>query len=107
MIDVCDEVQNVKHLLFECKYVRTLWETIEEILDCDITYQDGFCGFYEGNTLFANYLCSICTLVIWKEWLICSLNQQSRKTVCNLSHFKNELRFRHEIYTKAGIKYTD
>ena len=105
--DVCNEVQNVRHLLFECKYVKTLWETIEEILNCDITYQDVFCGFHEGNTLFANYLCSICSFIIYKEWLICSLKQQSRKAVCNLSYFKNELCFRLEIYSKAGIRYTD
>ena len=80
---------------------------LEMILNCDITYQDVFCGFHVGNTLFANYLCSICSFVIYKEWLVCSLKQQSQQAVCNLSYLKNDLCSRLEIYSKAGIRYTD
>ena len=103
--DVCEESQTAKHLLFDCIYVKPIWKVIESILHCNISYSDIFCGFHNDNSLFSNYLCSMCAFVIYKEWLLCSLKSKKRPSICNLSFFENEICFRFDIYDRAGLNY--
>ena len=36
--DVCQETQSIKHLLWECDYVKPLWSIVEKVCDFEITY---------------------------------------------------------------------
>ena len=100
--DVCQESQTVKHLLFDCQYVKPLWKVIESVLDRNITFSHILCGF---KCLYSNYLSSVCAFTIYKEWLLHSLENKNRPNTCNLDFFLNEISFRFEIYKKANLKY--
>ena len=34
--DVCQREQSIKHLMFECIYVKQLWEVVETIWDFNL-----------------------------------------------------------------------
>ena len=104
--DVCDQVQTVKHLLYDCSYVKVLWEILESILNCKITYKEIFCGFHDGNCLYANYMTTICAYIIYKDWLLHSLENNHRPKKCNLIYFQNEICFRIDVYERAKLRYT-
>ena len=104
--DICNELQTIKHLLFDCNYVKPLWKIIESILHCNITYSNILCGFNNNNSQFCNYLSSISAFVIYKEWLLLSLVGKGRQPVCNIALFEQEISFRLDIYDKARLKYS-
>ena len=66
--DLCDKVQTIGHLLFECVFVKKIWKLVEKMLDCKIANEDILCGF--ENNLFANYISNISAFVIYKYWLL-------------------------------------
>ena len=101
--DVCKDVQTTKHLLFDCSYVRILWEIMELIVGSEIFYSDILCGFDTEKSLFADYLCTICAFVIYKDFLLHSLNKRKRPFQCNLKYFENEICFRFNIYSLIGL----
>ena len=103
--DVCDNVQTVQHLLFECTYVKPLWEVAEMILNTNISFSDVLCGDHCENYLFGNYICTIFAFVIYKDYLLHSLENKKRPTSCTLKYFENEICFRLEIYDRIGLKY--
>ena len=47
--DVCQREQSIKHLLFECVYVKPLWEVVEKICDFEITF-DKILGIEECHS---------------------------------------------------------
>ena len=61
--DLFDKVQTIKHLLFECVFVKEVWELVERMLDCKVTYDDILCVF--ENNLFANNVSNIAAFVIY------------------------------------------
>ena len=103
--DVCNNVQTAKHLLFDCSYVKPLWEVMESILGVTIEYSDIICGFHQDKCIFANYLSNICAYTIYKDYLIHSFDKERRPVQCNLHYFENEIIFRLDIYSKIGLKY--
>ena len=101
--DICEEVQSIKHLLFECGAIKRLWELVEEIINCKITYYEVICGF--DKNLFANYITNITAFVIYKDWLLHSLQNEKRNPQINLAYFEHEISLRLEIYDKAKLRY--
>ena len=67
--DLCDKIQTIGHLLFECVFVKEVWVLVERMLDCKITYDDILCGF-ENNQ---KYVSAIAAFAIYKDWLLTSI----------------------------------
>jgi len=42
--DVCSLTQGIKHLLFECEYVKPLWLTFENVFNVQMNYGIIICG---------------------------------------------------------------
>jgi len=100
--DVCSNPQTIEHLLFECVYVKPLWTLVEGICNVTITYKTvlGLDKCFKYNSLS-----SIICFLIYKEWLISSLQKKTRNTAVRLSFFKSELQLRLSIYEKCTNKF--
>ena len=102
--DVCRLPRTIEHLLFTCRYVAPLWRIVDSVFDIDVSFEtilgvDDFCEYDNIVTL-------VCFL-IYKEWLVLSLENKSGKNNIMLQYFKDELITRLKIYkkcTKFGIK---
>ena len=104
LCDVCGEVQDIKHLLFDCLYVKPLWQVIEDIVKTKITYTDIlFCIDDTADSSFKNCIIDFCAYAIYKEWLIHSLESKIRSKTCNLYFFENEICLRYKIYQKIHL----
>ena len=96
--DVCGESQTLEHLLYECCYVPPLWHTVEVVFNTDITYRRilGIAEDFDYDRR-ATILC----FLIYKEWLLLSLEGKKRNSVTALEYFKCELTLRQRIYEKC------
>ena len=36
--DVCGEIQTIEHLLWNCRYVGSLWKIVENVLDTKLNF---------------------------------------------------------------------
>ena len=93
--DVCQQQQTIKHLLFECIYVKPLWEIVEEICDFEITF-DKILGTEECHS--QDRIVTLISFLVYKQWLLFSLADKKRYNNIMLDVYKNELALRLKIY---------
>ena len=92
--DVCQQQQSIKHLLFECIYVKPVWEIVEEICDFEITF-DKILGPEECHC--QDHILMLISFLVYKEWLLFSLADKERYSNIMLDAYKNELVLRLKI----------
>lgn len=94
--DVCNEIQTIKHLLFDCTYVKPVWNIVNNQLALDISYQQilGLDKSFDHNAIV-----TIICFIIYKEWLVLSFQNKARSHATSMTYFKNELQVRANIYT--------
>ena len=93
--DVCGLSQTIDHLLYNCNYVRPLWRIIERKFGISLSFEQllGLDPLFEYDSIV-----TIISFLIYKEWLLLSLENKQRKDNLNQMYFKNELKLRVEIY---------
>ena len=93
--DVCELPQTIEHLLFECRYVKPLWDVIEKLIGAGISFKQilGLDNLFREDSIL-----SVISFLIYKEWLVLSLENKQRNANICLAYFKNELSLRIEIY---------
>ena len=102
--DVCNMPQTIEHLLFNCYYVKPLWRVVESLCNIRVSFEV-ILGVHDSNDY--DNLMTVVSFLIYKEWLILSLDNKSRSRNIVLQHFKEELLTRLKIYelcTKVSIK---
>ena len=102
--DVCNMPQTIEHLLFKCYYVKPLWRVEESLCNIRVSFEV-ILGVHDSNDY--DNLMTVVSFLIYKEWLILSLDNKSRSRNMVLQHFKEELLTRLKIYelcTKVSIK---
>ena len=93
--DVCQEIQTIEHLLYDCSYVKPLWNIVDLVYGTKVNFIQIL-----GLDELSNYG-SVTTLIcfqIYKEWLLLSLENKKRNSVIALEYFKNEIKLRIQIY---------
>ena len=67
----CDEIQNTKHMLFNCPRVNNIWQLISSILQVNITYKHIVVGNEPDSDFIKNrnLLISYVTYAIYKHWV--------------------------------------
>lgn len=67
---LCQNRESTFHMLYDCQYIKTLWEEISCILNFKITYKEIVCGFtnYENSKLLktVNIIITLVTYAIFK-----------------------------------------
>ena len=78
-----------------CRYVKPLWDVIEKLIGARISFKK-ILGL---DTLFReDSVLSVISFLIYKGWLVLSLENKQRNANICLAYFKNELSVRIEIY---------
>ena len=95
--DVCDEIQTIEHLLFQCTYLKPLWKIIENTFKIKITFKTICCLNNDANLKY-NTIITLITFLIYKEWLLLSLEKKHRTSPITNIFFKNELTRHAAIY---------
>ena len=98
--DICGAHDTVCHLIFECIYAREIWDFVHHILDSEINLFDIVCGTDISN--HNNFIISVFVYLIYKEWLVLSLDNKVRKQQVCWSYYKNELNWRSKVYSNVN-----
>ena len=93
--DICEYPQSIKHLLFECECVKPLWNSFNNIFGLNVSFRQ-LLGL--DKNFRTNDLTTVICFIIYKQWLLASLNNKLRSTPLPLSYFKEELGIRIRIY---------
>ena len=96
--DVCQEIQSIEHLLFECQYVKPLWDKVNNTFSTKVNYKvilglDGTCDI----DLIVTMICYF----IYKEWLLVSLEDKCRNEYIDFNFYKGELNLRLQIFKQC------
>ena len=100
--DVCGEIQTIEHLLWNCRYVGSLWKIAENVLDTKLNF-DIILGI--NNSCKEPYVLTLVSFLVYKEWLMLSLENKFRNNRIVLEYYKHELVLRLKIYERSG-KYS-
>ena len=98
--DVCDSVQSVNHLIYECPYVKHIWNIIEMSLGIHIDFKLLLIGIDKNSHL--NELLSIIVYCIYKEWLHQSFENHYRDPETILKKLKYDLYAKNTIYQQSS-----
>ncbi len=93
--DVCKQPQTIEHLLLNCRYVKPLWDVVENLFNLDVTFEK-ILGTLDCCQ--QDHILTMISFLIYKEWLLYSLDNKSRSNKINLSFYKEELKLRFNIY---------
>ncbi len=100
----CDDIQNTKHLLFECPRVNNIWVLIGSILQVNITYKHIVIGnepdsdFIKNRNLLISYI----AYAIYKHWVQSENNIHNFNTSSLQSFIKKDL-FSRTFYIKDQL----
>ena len=83
------------HLLFSCCYVKPLWRVVQSVFDITISFES-ILGV--DNNSDCDNIITLVSFLIYKQWLILSLENKSRSNVTTLEYFKDEILTRLRIY---------
>ena len=61
------------------------------------------CGTFVGNFQSNNIVIMLVSFLIYKDWLLHSLESKKRPTLFNMELFKSELQLRMKIYEKCNM----
>ena len=96
----CSDNQAIMVWLWLC---QTAVEIVEGKIQCKITYNEVICSF--GENLFAHYITNITASIVYKDWLLHSLQNKKRVPQINVTYFEHEINLRLKIYDKAKLRY--
>ena len=83
--DVCGLPQTIEHLLFTCRYVTPPWQIIDSVFDINVSFEtilgvDQLCEY--------NNIVTLVSFLIYKEWLVLSLEGKPRNGIILLQYFR-------------------
>ena len=93
--DVCMEQQTIKHLLWDCCYVKSLWKIVEEVCGIEISFGKVL-GTEDCNDY--DHVLTLISFLIYKKWLLLSLEGKTRQRNISLEFYKHEIELRRKIY---------
>ncbi len=98
----CEQIQETKHLLFDCPRVKNAWELIGSILNMSIKYKHIVLGdtpnssFIKSRNLVINYI----SYSIYKMWIL-SENKKLDFINCNILEFIKQDLFKRTLYNNC------
>ena len=93
---VCNAIENVTHLIYNCNYSKQIWAMVNNVLGINVTLQDVILG--NNISIEENFIVSLIVYLIYKEWLTLSFKGKGRTQYVNWRYLKNELIWYTQIY---------
>lgn len=92
---VCGQIEDPIHLFYNCIHVNWVWKKLNRLLDTQLIVKDVVLG---TNRKDIDYVISVISFLIYKEWIICNDKGTSRKDSDLKLFLKAELCFRIKVY---------
>ena len=102
LCSLCRYEESVSHLIYECYYAKYIWNIVQQALNMTITHDMVIFG--TDLSLSINTVLSLIAYIIYKDWLVCSLEKKCRKQFPCYTTLLNEIRFRKVIYCGCDKK---
>ena len=100
--DVCDDTQTIEHLIFDCIYVKPIWQLVKDVFTIPVSFGNIVCP--TKNMCSKNrIIITLISFLIYKEWLKASLDKRNREKKCDLDYFTHELQKRATIYNMCNM----
>ena len=103
--ELCNDIETIDHMLFNCQHLNHIWKTLSQIVDIDIKYKHVVCGFpnYTNTTKISalNYVFNIVAYAIFKEKSRCKFQAVSYTTVNFSQMIKRNIILYKEIVMKV------
>ena len=100
--DVCDDTQTIEHLIFDCIYVKPIWQLVKDVFTIPVSFGNIVCP--TKNMCSKNgIIITLISFLKYKEWLKASLDKRNREKKCDLDYFTHELQKRATIYNMCNM----
>ena len=96
----CDVEETIQHFLFSCTYAKTIWQDLEQITATNIDLQDVILS--DSLNHAEMFVISLIAFFIYKEWLLCSLDNRPRLNNANLIKKIPNIKYKIEVYKSLG-----
>ena len=98
---ICNENETILHLIFNCRYSNHIWQKIQYILNRDLTSYYIICGLNNKGDEPVNFLISLISHCIYKDWLVHSQNNKMRVLANNVHILRTNLLYYKTIYSET------
>ena len=95
--NICNVNEDILHLLFNCRYASTIWADFCLRTGITVIAEDVLFG-KEDISKTDNIMINLIAYLIYKKWLLESLNNVPRQLTDNLNNFKADLVFKKSLY---------
>lgn len=99
--DVCNEAENIHHLIYLCPYAISIWEIIEHALDIKLSLHDIIVTDRPADIVF---IITLISFLIYKEKHICRTSKTARDLNTMKNFFYSEFAYRKAIYALLGYE---
>ena len=103
LCDICQRTQTIQHLLYDCIYVKPIWDMVNRVFNTSVTFP---MLLGSDNSFQYNRICTLLAFLIYKDWLLLSLEYKSRTFPMSFIKYKAELKLRKDIYSRCKY-YSD
>ncbi len=101
LCSICDEQEDIIHVLFSCKCAKIIWSVFEDNTDFAITRKDIILGnsMMDKNIQLAILLLSY---IIYKQWVKEKFNNVKRSVHSFLRQVKYDVKYKATVYRHIG-----
>ena len=106
MCSLCNTVETILHLLYECKHAQRIWNIVKNATNIEISKRTIFFG---NNCSVENNIVSQISYFIYKEWIIRKHENKERKWESTVPFLTKELNYNimiHNLVQNNVIKET-
>ena len=93
---ICKENQDIIHMLYTCRQIRHIWQSLNDVLNVNIRPIHIICGHHS----IPDFIITLISYIIYKEYIIGEMNNTDRVHT-NMYHFIS----RELIYRYATFKH--
>lgn len=98
---LCNKVETISHLLYECNLAKEVWQHVSRKLNYNLDVKDiMFCENLPTEIIF---VVSVVSFVIYKDWLIPSLEDKVRSDGSMMSRLQQDIHYYSQIYRFTNI----
>lgn len=100
--DICSSEHTIEHLLFDCHRAVYLWKCFDNVYRMKINFSNIVCGVQRVDK-HIQVIVTLLAFLLYKEWLVSSIENHQRNINFPHHFFVYELRLRNNIYCTNGV----